>query len=140
MGDSLRRRVLASLVVTAAISPCPAGAQATACPRGPVLPAYAHNDYTNPQPLYDALEVGFRGVEADILLRGGYSDLLDRPSADLGRPPVEIIVVLRPFPRVWERSRPLSDWLVSTTARRSDGRVEGRRPFEAPAGLHGCGR
>jgi glycerophosphoryl diester phosphodiesterase len=36
-----------------------------------VLPAYAHNDYANLRPLYDALELGFRGVEADILLRGG---------------------------------------------------------------------
>ena len=53
------------------ISPCPAGGQATACTLGPVLPAYAHNDYANPRPLYDALELGFRGVEADILLRGG---------------------------------------------------------------------
>jgi hypothetical protein len=41
------------------------------CTRGPVLPAYAHNDYANPRPLYDAVELGFRGVEADILLRGG---------------------------------------------------------------------
>jgi hypothetical protein len=65
------RRVLASLVATAAISPCPAGGQAGECTRGPVLPAYAHNDYANPRPLYDALELGFRGVEADILLRGG---------------------------------------------------------------------
>jgi len=65
------RRVLASLVATAVISPCPAGGQTTACTLGPVLPAYAHNDYANPHPLYDALELGFRGVEADILLRGG---------------------------------------------------------------------
>jgi hypothetical protein len=36
-----------------------------------VLPAYAHNDYANPHPLYDALDLGFRGVEADVLLRGG---------------------------------------------------------------------
>jgi hypothetical protein len=65
------RRVLASLVAAAAISPCPAGGQASACPGGPVLPAYAHNDYANPHPLSDALELGFRGVEADILLRRG---------------------------------------------------------------------
>jgi hypothetical protein len=65
------RRVLASLIATAAISPCPADGQAGECTRGPVLPAYAHNDYANPRPLYDALELGFRGVEADILLHGG---------------------------------------------------------------------
>lgn len=65
------RRVLSTLVATVAISPCPAGGQARACALGPVLPAYAHNDYGNPHPLYDALELRFRGVEADILLRGG---------------------------------------------------------------------
>jgi hypothetical protein len=65
------RRVLASLIATAAISPCPADGQAGECTRRPVLPAYAHNDYANPRPLYDAVELGFRGVEADILLRGG---------------------------------------------------------------------
>ena len=53
------------------ICPCPAGGQATACPVRPLLPAYAHNDYANPQPLHDALQYGFRGVEADILLRRG---------------------------------------------------------------------
>jgi hypothetical protein len=63
-------RVLACLVATAA-SPCPAGGQASACTGGQVLPAYAHNDYANPHPLSDALELGFRGVEADVLLRGG---------------------------------------------------------------------
>lgn len=67
----LPRRVLASLVATVAISPSPGGGQARACPAGPMLPAYAHNDYANPHPLSDALELGFRGVEADILLRGG---------------------------------------------------------------------
>jgi hypothetical protein len=65
------RGLLASLVATAAISPCPASGQTGACTRGPLLPAYAHNDYANSHPLYDALELGFRGVEADILLRGG---------------------------------------------------------------------
>jgi hypothetical protein len=41
------------------------------CVRSPVLPAYAHNDYANPRPLHEALELGFRGVEADVLLRRG---------------------------------------------------------------------
>jgi hypothetical protein len=65
------RRVLASLVATAAISPSPAGGQTRACTGGPPLPAYAHNDYANPHPLSDALELRYRGVEADVLLRGG---------------------------------------------------------------------
>jgi hypothetical protein len=67
----LGRRILASLTATVAMSPCPADGQARACTRGPVLPAYAHNDYANPHPLHDALQIGFRGVEADVLLRGG---------------------------------------------------------------------
>ena len=64
-------RVLASLTATAAISPGAAAGQAGACTRGPVLPAYAHNDYSNSHPLHDALDLGFRGVEAHVLLRGG---------------------------------------------------------------------
>lgn len=42
----------------------------TACPRGD-LPAYAHNDYLNQNPLNDALALGYRGVEADVFLVGG---------------------------------------------------------------------
>lgn len=49
----------------------PARGQSVSCLRGSLLPAYAHNDYANPRPLYEALELGFRGVEADVLLRGG---------------------------------------------------------------------
>jgi hypothetical protein len=33
--------------------------------------AYAHNDYLHPRPLFDALDRGFSGVEADVYLRGG---------------------------------------------------------------------
>ncbi len=40
------------------------------CPRGQ-LPAYAHNDYRNRRPLYEALERGFRGVEVDLFLVDG---------------------------------------------------------------------
>lgn len=32
------------------------------------LPAYAHNDYRNTRPLFDAVELGFRGVEVDYFL------------------------------------------------------------------------
>ncbi|MGD9545928.1 MAG: hypothetical protein AB7V45_00140 [Candidatus Krumholzibacteriia bacterium] len=35
------------------------------------LPAYAHNDYLNDRPLQDALDGGFRGVEADYFLVDG---------------------------------------------------------------------
>jgi hypothetical protein len=40
------------------------------CPRA-TLPAYAHNDYENSQPLVDALRLGFSGVEADVFLVDG---------------------------------------------------------------------
>jgi hypothetical protein len=36
-----------------------------------VLPAHAHNDYYHPRPLLDALEHGFRSVEADVFLVDG---------------------------------------------------------------------
>ncbi len=35
------------------------------------LPAYAHNDYWNEHPLWDALERGYEGVEVDLYLIGG---------------------------------------------------------------------
>ena len=37
----------------------------------PRLPAYAHNDYLNPQPLSQALHLGYRGVEADYYVVNG---------------------------------------------------------------------
>lgn len=39
-------------------------------PRGS-LPAYAHNDYQNDDPLWGALELGYSGVEADYFLVDG---------------------------------------------------------------------
>jgi hypothetical protein len=56
--------------VTAALlaSAAPLAAQPV-CPRG-TLPAYAHNDYANRRPLLDALALGYRGVEADVVLVG----------------------------------------------------------------------
>jgi hypothetical protein len=36
-----------------------------------MLPAYAHNDYENAQPLFDALRLGYSGVEADVFLVNG---------------------------------------------------------------------
>jgi hypothetical protein len=52
-------------------APFPARGQVDACTQPPALPAYAHNDYANARPLSEALELGFRGIEADVLLRGG---------------------------------------------------------------------
>lgn len=50
------------------------------------LPAHAHNDYLHKQPLFDALEQGFRSVEADVF---GVDDSLfvahDRKDIEHGR-------------------------------------------------------
>lgn len=43
-----------------------------ACPDSEPLPAYAHNDYANARPLWDALSLGFRGVEVDLFLADGH--------------------------------------------------------------------
>ena len=50
------------------------------------LPAYSHNDYENSRPLADAVENGFRGVEADVFLVDGLLRLgHDRRAAQRGR-------------------------------------------------------
>jgi len=60
----------------AAEAPCPSGA----------WPAYAHNDYENPRPLFDALQAGFRGAEADVfLVEGELRVAHDRKQARPGR-------------------------------------------------------
>lgn len=41
------------------------------CSTPPILPAYAHNDYLNPDPFEDALRLGYAGVEVDIFRMGG---------------------------------------------------------------------
>jgi len=43
---------------------------ADSCATVSLLPAYAHNDYRNRRPLVDALELGYRGVEADVFRVG----------------------------------------------------------------------
>lgn len=50
----------------------PALLLAAACAHSaPILPrAYAHNDYKHARPLFEALDNGFMGVEADVHLRG----------------------------------------------------------------------
>lgn len=47
--------------------------EAAAQPHCPTaeIPAYSHNDYNNPNPLHDAVALGYRGVEADVFLVGG---------------------------------------------------------------------
>jgi len=70
-------------LVTLAITPGLANAQST-CHLGPALPAYSHNDYENPRPLQEAVELGFRGVEADVIYRGGELRVAHEPA--LARP------------------------------------------------------
>lgn len=57
------RLAAACLALLAVATPCAAAVQ--------LLPAYAHNDYENRHPLRDALEQGYRGVEADCYLVDG---------------------------------------------------------------------
>jgi hypothetical protein len=63
------RSILAA-AAAASIIPHVAAGQIT-CPQRPTLPAYSHNDYENSRPLHRALALGYRGVEADLVLRGG---------------------------------------------------------------------
>lgn len=60
--------VHALLVVASLTNP------ADTCGPGALLPAYAHNDYSNLRPLSDAVAAGMRGVEADLFREG--QDLL----------------------------------------------------------------
>jgi hypothetical protein len=55
-----------------------------------LVPGYAHNDYRNRRPLLDALELGFRGVEADVFRVGtqllvGHDRRALRPGYTLSR-------------------------------------------------------
>ena len=61
------------LLLSVALAVTAVGAQKPTqsdCPRGG-LPAYSHNDYLNAHPLYDALSLGYKGVEADVFLVNG---------------------------------------------------------------------
>jgi hypothetical protein len=61
---SLLGMILVGLAASARLPP------RSDCPRG-TLPAYSHNDYLNAHPLFDALALGYRGVEADVFLVKG---------------------------------------------------------------------
>jgi hypothetical protein len=60
---------LFTAVLAAAVASAQPPAQ-SGCPHSS-LPAYAHNDYLNVHPLYDALSFGYKGVEADVFLVKG---------------------------------------------------------------------
>lgn len=75
--------LLALIPALAAVSSARAGAP---CDPPRLVPAYAHNDYLGARPLEEALERGYRGVEADVFLLGGALRLgHDRPDADSTR-------------------------------------------------------
>lgn len=57
-----------TLVLLATVSSAAAGADT--CTAAALLPAYAHNDYRNTRPLLDALDLGYRGAEADLFRVG----------------------------------------------------------------------
>lgn len=59
---------LTGALLTSAFWTTPSLAQPP-CPTGR-LPAYSHNDYERREPLAGALALGFRGVEADVVLIG----------------------------------------------------------------------
>ncbi len=70
MANSSRRLrffLLAALLLLLACAP--SGLDGTRPPGS--LPAYAHNDYRNRHPLWDALNQGYAGVEADFFLVDG---------------------------------------------------------------------
>jgi hypothetical protein len=108
------------------------------CPRGR-LPAYAHNDYLNEHPLYEALSLGYEGVEADVFLVTGELQLgHDRRAAaqdgnfeTLYLEPLRALVARcgtltadgQPFlltVEIKETSRPTFDTLVAVLARYPD--------------------
>ena len=108
------------------------------CPRG-TLPAYAHNDYLNAHPLYEALSLGYKGVEADVFLVNGELQLGHnrRAAAQDGNFETLYLAPLRalvarcgtltadgqPFlltVEIKEESRPTFDTLVAVLARYPD--------------------
>lgn len=69
-----RRRPGFAVALGLTALPClapPQNAQEPPCEVGAPLPAYAHNDYENARPLFDALALGYQGVEADFHLVDG---------------------------------------------------------------------
>jgi hypothetical protein len=108
------------------------------CPRS-WLPAYAHNDYLNAHPLFDALSLGYRGVEADVFLVNGRLQLgherraaaQDGTLETLYLAPLRALVARcgtltadgQPFLltlEIKEESRPTFDALVAALARYPD--------------------
>lgn len=63
--------LLVALVAAVAVVGATYPREATAAKTVPLERAHAHNDYEHDRPLYDALESGFKSVEADVWLIDG---------------------------------------------------------------------
>lgn len=68
----------------------------------PVRRAFAHNDYLQPRPLYDALRHGFTAVEADVFLEGDEL-LVAHGRRELAGAPTLAAVYLDPLAALVER-------------------------------------
>ena len=60
-------RLLFSLIISLYLT-APALAQPSFRPAAPLEQGHSHNDYWRPHPLFDALALGFKSVEADVFL------------------------------------------------------------------------
>jgi hypothetical protein len=74
------RNLLAALLLLPILG---AKAQSTPTLALPLEQGHSHNDYWRPHPLRDALQLGFKSVEADIFLMGGTSLLVGHDSVSL---------------------------------------------------------
>jgi hypothetical protein len=123
------------------------------CPRG-TLPAYAHNDYLNAHPLYDALSFGYRGAEADVFLVNGKLQLGHERRAAVEDGTLEALYLAplralvarcgtltadgQPFVltlEIKEESRPTYDTLVAVLSRYSD--LFSRKSAQTASSRHG---
>ncbi|MBC8088956.1 MAG: hypothetical protein H7Z40_16955 [Phycisphaerae bacterium] len=90
---TLQRAWKIALVATAAALFTQTAVAQPHCPTA-ALRAYAHNDYNNTHPLYDAVAFGYRGVEADVYLVDGVLRVAhDRKSAT-GAPALDTLYLI----------------------------------------------
>jgi hypothetical protein len=82
------------------------------CRASSLIPAYAHNDYRNRRPLLDALEAGYRGVEADVI-RDGKSLVVAHDRRDVRRTRTLSRLYLQPLV---ERTRSCGHLLPDSTS------------------------
>lgn len=110
------RHFVAALVVSA--SNILVSAVTVAQPHCPVgeLRAYSHNDYHNPHPLFDAIALGYSGVEVDVFLINGVLRVGHDETAARNGPTLDS-AYLTPLRDVMERCRKLAVVGSASTAR-----------------------